>query len=205
MNETKIGGLTLVIGTLVVLITIFFEYKIGWIGTERAVEMVPQFMFESWGMLGSIWAWQAVGYTLLTVAYILLLKHSHGISSLIWAFLIVCGVLLVVSMWLAVGSYYPALEVLEEQPALFETIRGAIRNMYMFGKFGSASLSFIFILETFTEDGVIRKKTGIVMLGFVMGVMLVGALMRMPMNIVGITWFLFPLILGYSYWKNAIQ
>ncbi|MEL6192267.1 MAG: hypothetical protein AAFR66_09465 [Bacteroidota bacterium] len=205
MNETKIGGISLFLGALVVLITIFFEYQIGWIGTERPPEMVPQFMFENWTMLGSIWAWQAVGYTLFTVAYILLLKHSNGIYSLFWAFLIVCGVLLVVAMWLAVGSYYPALEVMEQQPALFETIRGAIRNMYMFGKFGSASLTFIFILETFRKDGIIHKKAGIVMLGFITGFMLVGSLMGMPMNIVGITWFLLPLTLGYSYWKNANQ
>lgn len=205
MNEAKIGGLTLAIGALLVLITIFFEYRIGWIGTERAAELVPQFMFENWRMLGSIWAWQAVGYTLLTIAYVLLLKNSYGLYSLIWTFLLVCGVLLVVAMWLAVGSYYPALEVLEQQPALFETIRGAIRNMYMFGKFGSASLTLIFILETFKKDGIIHKKPGIVILGFITGFMLVGSLMGMPMNIVGVTWFLLPLILGYSYWKNANQ
>lgn len=205
MNEAKIGGLTLAIGALLVLITIFFEYRIGWIGTERAAELVPQFMFENWRMLGSIWAWQAVGYTLLTIAYVLLLKNSYGLYSLIWTFLLVCGVLLVVAVWLAVGSYYPALEVLEQQPALFETIRGAIRNMYMFGKFGSVSLTLIFILETFKEDGVIQKKLGMVTMGLITGFILVGSLMGMPMNIVGVTWFLLPLILGYSYWKNANQ
>lgn len=56
--EIKTGGLLLLLASTTVLITIFFEYKIGWIGIQRNQDESILFIFENWKSLQIIWGWQ---------------------------------------------------------------------------------------------------------------------------------------------------
>ncbi len=202
-RETNIAGLLLFIGTITILITIYFEYQMGWIGARRPQEEVPAFLFDRWGTLKLIWGWQTVGHALLTVAYLLLLKSSKGIKSLIWAFLTLSGILLVVSLGIALGSYYPALKVYGERPELFSSLRGAISILYQAGQFGSLLLLVIFLLELFGKNGVIARPLGLTVLGIVFSAISIASIASLPIKVWGASWFLLPAVLGYGYWRNS--
>lgn len=203
MSETKISGFTLIAAATIVLITIFFEYTLGWIGVERPAERIPMFMFTNWETLSRIWSWQTFGNALFFVSYILLIKQSNGLESLIWAILILCGIMLVVSMGITLGSYEPALSIYNEQPEMFNTIRGIIRPLYNSGKFGSALLTLIYLIQLFKSDGVIPRKPGITVLVIVIGVMIIGSFAGISTKVTGASWFLLPILLGFSYSKKA--
>ena len=202
MTETKVGGLILLSGALLLLITIFFEYKIGWIGIERPETAIPHFIYDNWTELGKIWSWQTLAHVLFTISYILLLKNSKGIMSLLWSFMLLFGIMMVISLGITVGSYYPALEVYNEQPQLFNTIRGAIKTLYFPAQLGSMLLLVIFLIELFSKEGVVNKKLGFITIGLVLIAFLLALITSIQIKVIGAVWFIIPVILGYSYWKN---
>lgn len=63
LTEDRLGGLILFLGAGIVLITIFFEYKMGWIGIQRPESGIPKFMLENWADLEFIWAWEMLGHS----------------------------------------------------------------------------------------------------------------------------------------------
>ena len=202
MKASKLGGFLLLLGGATILITIYFEYRIGWIGTRRPQEEVPLFIYKNWRDLELIWGWQTFSHALFTMAYLLLLKSSEGIKSLIWAVLFLCGLLDFIAMGITLGSYYPALEVYREQPELFQTLAGAIKILYRTGQYGSVALLLVFCLEVFGKDGVLTRSLGWSILGIVIVPIAVGAIINFPIKVIGALWFLLPMVLGYSYWKN---
>ena len=203
MNESKIGGLVLFLGAMLLLVTIYFEYQIGWIGVERPDSEIPGFIFDNWTGLGKIWSWQGFAHVLFTISYILLLKNSKGVKSMLWSWMLVCGIIMTISLGFTVGSYYPALEVLEDQPQLFSTIRGAIKTLYFPAQLGSLVLTIIYFLELFDKDGVVNKNFGLITLGLVILGFLIGGVTSIPMKVIGAVWFILPVVLGYSYWRNV--
>jgi hypothetical protein len=77
-NESNLAGLLLMLGGILILITIYFEYHIGRIGKEREIVEAPFFIRDNWSSLKWIWSGQAFGYFLATVAFILLVKNADN-------------------------------------------------------------------------------------------------------------------------------
>jgi phosphatidylglycerophosphatase A len=202
INEKKAGGIMLIAGSIIILITIFFEHQLGWIGVKRTKEEITDFIFSNWSRLSLIWSWQTIGHSMFFFSYLLLFKKSNGLISLIWSLLILFSLLVVVSMCMTLGSYYPALSVYDQQPMVFDSIAGAIRTLYNSGQFGSVILVIVFLIESFRKDGAIRKQTGLILLVLVIATILIGSLIGIPTKIVGAVWFLLPIFLGYAYWKQ---
>ena len=150
-----------------------------------------------------IWGFQCISHILFTLSYILLLKNSSGIFSLLWAFMVLCGVVLVISMGMTLGSYYPALEIYSDQPGIFNSVRGAIKTLYFTSRSGSLLIVVIYALEVFGKNGVVAKRTGILVFGIVALCILIGVLTMIPVKVIGAIGFIIPLSLGYGYFRNT--
>ena len=200
-TESNIAGLILTVGTLIILTTIFFEYRIGWIGVQRPPEEVPYFIFQSWPDLKNIWGWQVIGFFFSAVAYALLLKHSvHRWKSLLWAILLLCTISIIIAFGITLGSYYPALEIYEEQPELFHALRGAVRSLYAPGLLGLLFLITIYLIETFSTNGLINRKWGVVGIALVLLGIVLSFVPSLPGQTIGAVIFFVPLFVGYAYW-----
>jgi hypothetical protein len=199
IKENELGGFLLVLGSIVILASIFFEYKIGWIGTERAENLVPTFMLHNWTDLKNIWGCQMLGHFILLLAYFLLIKSASPIMRTFWSILIVCGIMTVIAFGLTLGSYYPSLLVKDSQPELFQTIRGGIGTLYKMGRSGILLFVFVFLIETFGKNGKIKKTSGTSILTIVLIALLSVPIFGLSMKLAGATWFIFPLTIGYYY------
>ena len=203
-SESNLAGFILMLSAILILITIFFEHRIGWIGVKRPPEEVPYFILDSWGDLKTIWGWQVIGFSLSAVSYILFLKHTtHIWKSLLWAILVLCTISIVIAFGTTLGSYGPALEVYKTQPELFHSVRGAVRSLYSPGLMGLVFLTIIYLMETFSANGSINRKWGLI--GF--SVILLGIVLSffpsLPGKTIGAVIFFVPLFVGYAYWKRC--
>ena len=201
-NETNLAGFTLFLGTFCILITIGFEYTIGWIGVKRSANKIPLFIYRVWDDLKHIWAWQIFGFSLQCIAYILFLKNAtQAFKSLLWATLMVLSLFIIIGFGICLGGYYPALEVYEQQPHLFEAIGGAVRFLY--GRGGLLSfliLALLFFIELFASKGVIPKKWGIPALFVIVIGILLSLVPSLPEKVIGASIFFIPLSIGFAYW-----
>ena len=201
-NETNLAGFILFLGTFCILITIGFEYTIGWIGVKRSANEIPLFIYTAWDDLKHIWAWQIFGFSLQCIAYILFLKNAtQAFKSLLWATLMVLSLFIIIGFGICLGGYYPALEVYEQQPHLFEAIGGAVRFLY--GRGGLLSfliLALLFFIELFASKGVIPKKWGIPALFVIVIGILLSLVPSLPEKVIGASIFFIPLSIGFAYW-----
>jgi len=203
MNEKRLGGLLLMLGIITILVTIVFEFKVGWIGTDRPREEVPQFIYETWSALKFIWGWQMVAHVFIALAFMQFAIGSRMFMRLLWQFLALCEILAIVAFGFVLGSYYPALEVLDEQPALFQSIRGGIRTLYMASYLSVLLFIIPFCLETFKKNGKIIRAAGVVTLIVMIGTSVIGTALSYSGQISGLGTFLLPLVFGYFYWRNG--
>jgi len=186
-------------GTLIFLISVFFEYKIGWISYGGGPENPVEFVRSNWSALQPIWSWQMISGILLLLAYFLFLKNSQGIRSIIWILLIIGSIMSTAAFFLTLGSYGPALDVYDSSPAVFESIRGGISVLYRNILIGPFLMMFIFCLETFGRNGILRRSWGIAALGFFVVVLGIGLATGGSVKVVGLSYFLLPLVLGYGF------
>lgn len=203
INENQIGGLFLILGSLVLLTTIYFEYSIGWIGTTRTDKETNEFILGNWESLKHIWTWQMLSHFIYTIGYFLLLKKANILMRIIWTILLMCSLLMLVAFGLTLGAYYPALEAYSSEPTIFQTIKGGIGYLYQFGRYGLLLFLVAFLVETLNKNGKIVKVFGLTFLGFIIIVLVIGHLFGLSMKVNGAIFFLLPLTIGYFYFKNA--
>lgn len=199
MNEDSIGGLFLILGSLVLLTTIYFEYNIGWIGNSRTEKETIEFLIVEWENLKHIWFWQLLSHFIFTIAYFLLLKRANILMQIIWFILLVCSLLLLVAFGLTLGAYYPALETYSSEPKIFETTKGGIGYLYRFGRYGLLLLLVAFFVETVDKNGKIRKVFGLTLFAFVILIIFIGYSLGISIKIVGVSFIFLPLAIGYFY------
>ena len=202
-NENSIGGLFLIIGALVLLTTIYFEYSIGWIGIPRTDEETNQFILNNWEDLKPIWTYQMFSHLIFILGYFLLLKKANLVMRILWSILLVCSLLVLVAFGLTLGSYYPALEAYNNDPTLFETIRGGIGYLYQFGRYGLLLLVVAFLVETLNKHGKISKVFGLSFLAVIIILIVIGCMLGISIKVVGATFILLPLAIGYAYFKSV--
>ncbi len=202
-NENSIGGLFLIIGALVLLTTIYFEYSIGWIGIPRTDEETNQFILNNWEDLKPIWTYQMFSHLIFILGYFLLLKKANLVMRILWSILLVCSLLVLVAFGLTLGSYYPALEAYNNDPTLFETIRGGIGYLYQFGRYGLLLLVVAFLVETLNKHGKISKVFGLSFLAVIIILIVIGYMLGISIKVVGTAIILLPLAIGYAYFKSV--
>lgn len=201
-NENRVGGILLMIGVVVFLITVYFEFQVGWISRNGGPEEVPIFLRENWTSMKSIWLWQMIGGIISLLAYLLLFKNSAGIKSVLWGLLFIGGIMSSIAFMLTLGSYASALDVYDSQPQLFNAIRGGIRYLYKNISIGPFLLIAIYCLETFQSGGAIKRNYGIMCLIVVFSLIVIGVIIGISVKLSGLPLFLIPFILGYFYWKK---
>lgn len=197
LEETKIGGLLLILGTLLFLVTVFFEFNIGWIGLFGGPEDPYGFIAEHWPSMKVIWSWQMVGGILTLLSFFLFYKKAGGIKSAIWASLMIRELLSTAAFMFMLGSYGPALEVLDTSPELFGAIRGGVSSLYQNIMIGPFLFIVIFCWESFSAKGIIKKKWGLTALMLVVIVLMFGLIFGISLKIAGLSYFLLPIVLGY--------
>lgn len=197
LKETKLGGLLLLLGTLLFLVTVFFEFNIGWIGLFGGPEDPFGFIMENWSSMKIIWSWQMVGGILSLLSFFLFFKNASGIKSVIWGLLIIGGLLSTAAFMFMLGSYGPALSVLDTSPELFSTIRGGISSLYQNIMIGPFLFLFIFCWESFNKNGIIKMKWGLTTLVLFVIVLALGLTFGVSIKIAGLSYFLLPMVFGY--------
>lgn len=205
-KEQKIGGLLLVIAIITLFITIFFEIKIGWIGSpdSQDPDWVPRFINENWDGLKTIWGWQAFATFLFTLAYFQLSSIKRSVFwvpiGFLWSISFLLSLLVLVSFGLTLGAYGPASSIYEESPMLFTSIRGGVLGLYGFGGVkGQLVFLLILIFEMFSKDGMVPKIPGFIVIGLMIFSIVLVVLSIIPGKMLGLVFLLMPLILGYFY------
>lgn len=203
-NESNLAGFLMVLGGIIILITILFEYRIGWIGVERPESAIPPFIFNAWSQLRLIWGWQVIGFFFIAVAYLLLLKSSVSvIKSLFWAVVLLCTISLIIAFGITLGSYYTALEVYDEQPIIFDALRGAVRSLYSIGLLSLILLIVVHLHETFGRNGTIHRKWGLAGFSIVVIGVVLSFVPGLPGQLIGAVIFFIPVFIGFGYWRNT--
>ncbi|QCK15742.1 hypothetical protein [Mangrovivirga cuniculi] len=202
LTHIKLGGFFLILGSLILLTTIYFEYQTGWIGVERTDQDVPVFIYENWPALESIWGWQMLTHVFFIIAYIMIIKISKPLMSLIWSLMLIGSMMAIIGYGITLGSYYPALEIFDTQPALFNSVRGAVGNLFGTGMMGMLLFIIPFCYDSFTSEGTINKTFGIVALVIIASSIIIGLATSLDIKVTAVTWFFLPLFLGFSYLKK---
>ncbi|MEM1338983.1 MAG: hypothetical protein AAF634_15640 [Bacteroidota bacterium] len=130
--EVRYGGILLSVGALITILCILLEVNAGWaslfIEMERTNYEAGKFLFENWDEMNGIWTGALIGNVFFTIASVLLMKNATKIgwfpSSLFWSIFFIGSWLLILSFGISLGSYYPALDVIDNHPYVFDTIRG---------------------------------------------------------------------------------
>lgn len=203
MNENRMGGLFLILATLVLLTTIYFEYRIGWIGNPRTDKETIEFLLSNWENIKYIWTWQMLSHFIFIVGYTLLLKNANLIMRILWSILMVCSLLILVAFGLTLGTYFPALEIYDNEPAIFETIRGGIGYLYQLGRYGLSLIAVAFLIETLDKKGKISRVFGLSLFAFITLLFMTGYGLGGSMKVIGAAFFLLPLAIGYFYFKKV--
>lgn len=201
-NELNLAGLLLMISVIVLLITVFFEYRVGWISASGYPDDIPEFIRSNWSDLESIWFWQMFANVGFCAAYMIFLKRTSGLISIAWALLVIGSLMVVVAFGLTLGSYSAALDVYDVQPELFQSTRGGIRSLYSGIRIGGVLFIIIYLYETLSASGVIPRRAGSVVLSiFVLGNS-AGILTGLSPQLFGLGYLILPLMLGFSYWND---
>ena len=200
MQQSKFAGALLMAGGLTILATIFFEYQVGWIGVLRTRAETIDFVLTEWSMLRTIWSFQMLGHGFLALACFVQLREAPSHHAPAWGALSVLTLLVIVAFGVTLGGYRTALEAHLTQPAVFETLRGAIRGLYSPGLYGGMALfTFLFALHSVRKRGIVGRHRGGATLGVVVICLLIGATTPLTVKVTGASWFLLPIVLGYSF------
>jgi hypothetical protein len=209
-REMRSGGGILFIGALLLLATIGAEASIGWPPSDDSVD-VPTFILKEWPSLRWIWAVQGLAGFAFGLSALVLLRDRHlnalwRPASTLWSAVAIGGVMLVVAFALTVGSYPPALLALEDNPEIFATVRGGVRNLFVTGS-TVAWLGHIvlFLREGIAKDGVV-PRSWLIGLAIALALAIMAAafgLVRLPTA--GLVTLFAPALLGLAIWKAGRQ
>ncbi|MEM8981802.1 MAG: hypothetical protein AAGC71_02155 [Pseudomonadota bacterium] len=178
--ESKLGGLLLITGSLLTVICISLEVSVEWWSfwyeIQRTDYEAGAFLYEHWAVMSPIWALSLLGNVLLATASLLLLKNTgsgnYGAVSIGWAIYFLGTLALALSFAVSVGGYHPALAVINEQPALFETIRGVALFLFNLGMPTLFIPLAVLFQQGFARDGFVPRY-----LAIVAGVLIVAVLL----------------------------
>ncbi|MEE4295731.1 MAG: hypothetical protein V2J20_03830, partial [Wenzhouxiangella sp.] len=126
----RTAGVSIALGSTLILITIAAELVVGWIGVERSLPEAVHFVRDHWDRISLIWSAQVLGYVLWILGFLVLLRSEEGWRFLVWAASIICGFLVIVAFLITLGAYPPALDVLHSSPELFAVVRGLVNALY---------------------------------------------------------------------------
>jgi hypothetical protein len=207
-KNAQLGGVVLIIGTILGLMTIGLEFNVGWLA--RSVETTPGEMIalflELWDSLRWIWALQMIAAFLSAVGAFVLVGAPQRSrqwlpAQLIWYAIAIGYVLSTVSYALTLGSYPPALAAAEQHPELFTTVRGGIRFLYEVGGYTQIGLFVLFYWEGISRKGIVPPSwvlgaTGV----FIIAIALVVGGVVHP-RVAGPVGLIVPVLLGLAYWR----
>ena len=198
MKRSTPAGVAMMLGSVLVIITILFEYQIGWIGPPREAAAVPEFILSQWSSLKLIWSFQMLGHGLLALSYLLLFRESSSLQAAAWGALTLFALLVIFALGITLGGYEAALQVHATQPAVFEALRGSVRGLYSPGLFGGLVLfTLLYLSQTVAADGVVARRLGGVTLVLFGAALAIGAATPLTVKVTGATCFLLPLTMGY--------
>jgi hypothetical protein len=206
-REMRSGGGILFIGALLLLATIGAERSIGWPPSDD----VPTFILSEWPSLRWIWAVQGLAGFAFGLSALVLLRDRHlnalwRPASTLWSAVAIGGVMLVVAFALTLGSYPPALLALEDNPEIFATVRGGVRNLFVTGAtVACVGLIVLFLREGIAKDGVV-PRSWLIGLAVALALAIMAAafgLVRLPTAFL-VTLFA-PALLGLAIWKAGRQ
>lgn len=209
-REMRSGGAILLLGALLFIVSIGFELSLGWPPSGEDTDAAA-LMLQAWDSLRWIWTIEALATFLFALSALTLARSRHledswRPSSIIWSAVAIGAILATVGFALALGSYPPALQTLEQNPELFEAVRGGIRATYEMGMLvqGLGHLA-LFLREGIANDGVVPRAW---LLGFAgsivaaIGIVVTGLLRPAA---AGVVTFLVPALLGLALWRAGRQ
>jgi|GEM_PF-4214276 len=209
VTEIKVGGMLLSIGAFITIVCILLEVNAGWaslfVEMNRSDYEAGIFLFENWQEMRSIWTWALIGNVFLAIAALILLKKEDSIASfpmsVLWSIYFIGSLLLIISFGICLGSYYPALEVIEEHPAIFLSTRGAPLYLFYVGMISGLIPLIIYFYEGFRKQGIVPRRWAIIMSGLLLIVFIAVSAGIVSFAVFAITCFLITILLGIFYWR----
>ena len=209
--NTKIAGLLLCCGALITMICIFCEVTSGWasfrVPLYRSDYEAGVFLSENWRVIKPIWSWALYSSLLLAIAALIWLTQPDQPGTrtyrTLWATYSIGCILIILSFSMCVGSYSHALRVLDDQPALFSTIRGTALYLFNLGTLSGLIPFIIYFYEGFHQEGIVPKSQAILMLGALIICVILISFKLVSLQFIAIVSFLIPFMLGFTYIKTA--
>lgn len=211
-SEILYGGIFLCLGALITIICILLEINADWaslvVEIERTNYEAGKFLFENWSEMSMIWTWALIGNVFFSIASALLMKDSIKIgwfpSSLFWSIYFIGSLLLILSFGYCLGSYYNALEVIDDHPYVFDTIRGTPLYLFNFGALFQLSVLIIYFQQGFSKNGIVSRRFAIITLLVIISSFVLVAFGLLSFAVFAIACFLATLLLGIFYTKDSL-
>lgn len=211
-SELRYGALLLSLGALTTIICILLEVNAGWaslrVEIERTNYKAGKFLFENWDEMSLIWTWALIGNAFFTIASMLLMKDSIRIgwfpSGLFWSIYFVGSFLLILAFGISLGSYHDTLNVIEDHPYLFDSIRGIALYLFNYGALFQLIVLVIFFQQGFSKNGFVPRLYAICTLGLIVISLILVISSVVSFAVFAITCFLVPFLLGVLYIKETM-
>ncbi|MEO0555368.1 MAG: hypothetical protein AAF149_19315 [Bacteroidota bacterium] len=210
--EVRYGGLLLSLGALTTIICILMEVNAGWaslpVEMQRTNYEAGKFLFENWGEMHLIWTWSLIGNVFFAIASVLLMKNSTQIgwfpSSLFWSIYFVGSFLLMLAFGISLGSYHDTLNVIEDHPYLFDSLRGIALYLFNYGALFQLVVLVVFFQQGFSKNGFVPRLYAIGTLGLLAISLILVISSVASFAVFAITCFLVPFLLGVLYAKKTM-
>ena len=210
-SPRRVGGATLLIGTLLTVATILAEFWVGWSTPSASAGLAARVetFLEAWPILSRIFALQMAGAFLMSVAALILMtaplpRRRIPSQSVLLGSIVISGVLIVMSFATALGAYPPAFKAFAEAPELTAALAGESGVSYraMMGIFGLCYL-VLFVQEGLSETGCVPRFALFIVLAVIVAAIVIAALGLMLAKTVGVVAFAAPALLGFFLWRNG--
>lgn len=224
-DGTRWGGAALACGAVLYMIAIVLYVAVygrpeaTGPGNRVTLADTAAHMREGWNLVRGIWFTEMTGALLMGLAaFVLQRRRPTGLTwlpaSAAWNAVGIGAVILTVMYAFTLGSYPPALAALQEQPAIFEALRGGMLSLFYIGMAAMfLGLAGAFLAEMTARESVLPKwvafigaavtaLTTIRWLAMFAGI--IGGLgpASAPLGLVA---FLLVGVLGLSIWRRARQ
>lgn len=184
--------------------TIALEARAGWLDRDPDIP-VSVVIAELWPTLSTLWTVQMVAVALIAGAALLLLSDDRGAfgwpGKVVWSVVAIGALLATAGYAVSLNAYPVALELLDTQPELFATVRGAVAGLYRWGiMVAVVGLLALTVGEGLPARGRVPRAALIcLLLAFVLaaGLSFAGVVTGM---LAGGVVFVAPVVLGASLW-----
>ncbi|MFN3242505.1 MAG: hypothetical protein ACE37K_13460 [Planctomycetota bacterium] len=197
MNEPRLGGLCLTLGSTVTFAAIASLECIGRLAPTASHETLAESAGDFWHLMQHIWGWEAIGHAVIAAGSLLLAKATRGLVSVAWMAMTIYLVMTVIALTMTLG-----IELAPTPEAwTIPSFEGASRALQVGQWVGLGLMVALFSSAAFGRSGVVGRSAGMVALGSLAAAGLGAAVGVLPTRVVSMVLLVQPIVLGLGHWR----